>query len=197
MSRCGGERAGERNEDRGLLECRSQGSEASRLPGPGAMLSTYSPPGSIMKASLVLFSLVVATSVGAQAPTDSAVATQPPSVELPPELARVLTDYEVAWRKGGAEVAKLFTEDGFVLPGGRPPVRGRGAIAEHYGGGHGPLALRAFAYATEGSIGYILGGYATDRGKPDMGKFTLTLRRAPDGRWMIVSDMDNMNRRGP
>lgn len=153
-----------------------------------------------MKASLVLVSLLaMATFAWAQAPSDSAAAAmQPPSVQLPPELARVLTDYEAAWRKGGAEVAKLFTEDGFVLAGGRPPVRGRTAIAGHYGsGGHGPLALRAFAYATEGSVGYILGGYATERGKPDLGKFTLTLRKAPDGRWMIVSDMDNMNRRGP
>ena len=143
-------------------------------------------------------SAALITSAPAQAPNNAATTLQPPSVELPAELARVLTDYEVAWRKGGAEVAKLFTEDGFVLAGGRPPVRGRTAIAEHYGsGGHGPLALRAFAYATEGSVGYILGGYATERGTPDIGKFTLTLRKGSDGRWMIVSDMDNMNRRGP
>ncbi len=153
-----------------------------------------------MKASIVLLSLllgvVTAIPAAAQAPFDS-VAKQPPSIELPPELARVLTDYEVAWRTGGTEVAKLFVEDGFVLSGGRPPIQGRSAIAAHYGGGHGPLALRAFAYATGGSVGYILGGYAGARGAPDIGKFTLTLRKAPDGRWMIVSDMDNMNRRGP
>jgi ketosteroid isomerase-like protein len=27
-----------------------------------------------------------------------------------------------------------------------------------------------------------------------MGKFTLTLRKGTDGRWLIVSDMDNGNR---
>ena len=134
--------------------------------------------------------------LGAQARPDTSAAPQLPSVELPPELARVLTDYEVEWRRGGAAVAQLFTEDGFVLSGGRPPIRGRAAIAEHYGsGGGGPLSLRALAFAAEGSVGYIIGAYATERGAPDIGKFTLTLRKRPDGRWMIVSDMDSPNRR--
>ena len=106
----------------------------------------------------------------------------------------MLTDYETEWRRGGAAVAQLFTEDGFVLSGGRPPIKGRAAIAAHYGNGGGPLSLRAIAYAAEGSVGYILGGYTTERGAPDVGKFTLTLRKRPDGRWMIVSDMDNQNR---
>jgi ketosteroid isomerase-like protein len=119
----------------------------------------------------------------------------PPTITLPAELARVLTDYESAYPKGGAAVADLFVEDGYVLSGGRPPVKGRAAIARHYGGNTGPLALRAFAYATEGSVGYILGAYTMRRGDPDVGKFTLTLRRGADGRWLIYSDMDNGNSR--
>jgi ketosteroid isomerase-like protein len=107
----------------------------------------------------------------------------------------VLTDYETEWRRGGAAVSQLFTEDGFVLSGGRPPIRGRAAIAEYYGSGGGPLSLRAIAFAAEGSVGFIIGGYTTERGTPDIGKFTLTLRKRPDGRWMIVSDMDSPNRR--
>lgn len=139
-------------------------------------------------------SAVMSLSLGAQARPDTAAAAQLPSVELPRDLARVLTDYETEWRRGGAAVAQLFTEDGFVLSGGRPPIKGRAAIAAHYGNGGGPLSLRAIAYAAEGSVGYILGGYTTERGAPDVGKFTLTLRKRPDGRWMIVSDMDNQNR---
>jgi ketosteroid isomerase-like protein len=119
-----------------------------------------------------------------------------PSVELPPTLARVLRDYERAWEsKHAAGLAALFAEDGFVLSRGIPPVRGRAAIEKHYTGQGGPLALRAFAFAIDGSIGYILGGYAPEVGKPDTGKFTLTLRRAGDGRWLIVSDRDNGNSR--
>jgi ketosteroid isomerase-like protein len=153
-----------------------------------------------VKIPQILCALVVgaatALPLGAQARPDTSHATQLPSVELPPDLARVLTDYETEWRRGGAAVAQLFTEDGYVLSGGRPPIKGRAAIAEHYGsGGGGPLSLRAIAYAAEGSVGYIIGGYTTERGTPDIGKFTLTLRKRPDGRWMIVSDMDNPNRR--
>jgi ketosteroid isomerase-like protein len=118
------------------------------------------------------------------------------SVELPEPLARVLRDYETAWqKKDAAALAALFTEDGFVLSSGVPPVRGRAQIQKHYTGQGGPLSLRGLAYATEGSTGYIIGGFARQQGEPDIGKFTLTLRKGSDGRWLIVSDMDNGNTR--
>jgi len=117
-----------------------------------------------------------------------------PSVALPDDLARVLRDYEAAWQaKDAAGLAALFAEDGFVLAGGKPPVRGRAAIEAHYAGAGGPLALRALAFATSGDTGYILGGYARRPGERDIGKFTLTLRRGTGGRFWIVSDMDNGN----
>ena len=119
-----------------------------------------------------------------------------PSVTLPPALDRVLRDYERAWTaRDAAGLSALFAEDGFVLQLGRPPVRGREAIRAAYAGAGGPLRLRAFAYATSGDVGYILGGYAGGTGAADDGKFTLTLKRARDGRWLIMSDMDNPNRR--
>ena len=119
-----------------------------------------------------------------------------PSVELPSTLARVLTDYEAAWgERDAAALAALFAEDGFVLSGGTPPVRGRDAIAAHYEGRGGALALRALAYATEGEVGYIIGAYARRPGELDVGKFTLTLRKDEEGRWLIMSDMDNGNSR--
>ncbi len=119
-----------------------------------------------------------------------------PSVKLPPDLARVLTDYEAAWgQKDAAALARLFAEDGVVLPNGRTPVRGRAAIQKYYTGHGGPLSLRALAYAAEGKVGYIIGGYTDTAGKPDIGKFTLTLSKGSDGRWLIMSDMDSPNRR--
>ena len=43
------------------------------------------------------------------------------SVMLPPELTRVLTDYETFWRRAeGAALVGLFDDDGFVLPNGEP-----------------------------------------------------------------------------
>jgi len=117
-----------------------------------------------------------------------------PSVTLPAELAGVLTDYEIAWTAGNASsLAALFAEDGFVLSAGRVATKGRAAIQKLYTHAGAPLALRAFAYATNGDTGYIIGGYSRERGTPDDGKFTLTLRKAGDGRWLIVSDMDNSN----
>ena len=119
-----------------------------------------------------------------------------PSVSLPAPLARVLTDYEDAWqKKDAAALAALFVDDGFVLSNGVPPVRGRAAIEKHYAGQGGPLSLRAFAFASEGATGYIIGGFTRHKGDPDIGKFTLTLRKEQDGRWLIMSDMDNGNSR--
>ena len=137
--------------------------------------------------------LGAATVAGAQ--TEGSPAAEP-SIALPPALARVLTDYESAWSRHDAPaLGKLFAEDGFVLPNGHPPVRGRAAIERYYEGHGGPLALRAIAFAEQGSVGFILGGYASDTGKPDDGKFTLTLRKGPEGRWLIFSDMDSANAR--
>ena len=141
---------------------------------------------------LALFFIAGSRMIGQQ-PAETSAAL-PPSVQLPPELARVLTDYEKGWRAGdGKALAELFAEDGFVLPNGAPPVRGRASIERYYKGPGGPLVLRAFAYAVEGTAGYIVGGFSRQEGQPDVGKFTLTLRKGTEGRWLIFSDMDNGN----
>ena len=128
--------------------------------------------------------------------TVSAQSAPQPSVALPVELARVLRDYEAAWSALDATaLANLFAEDGFVLSNGHEPVRGRAAIEMFYSRQGGPLALRPFAFAMDEHVGYIIGGFAGMAGQPDIGKFTLTLRKEQDGRWLIVSDMDNSNRR--
>jgi len=116
-----------------------------------------------------------------------------PSVELPPALDRVLRDYERAWGGGdAAALAALFTDDGFVLQSNRAPIRGRAAIEALYRGqAGGDLRLRALAFATADSVGYIIGAYGYGEAPADRGKFTLTLRRGPDQRWLIASDMDN------
>ncbi len=147
--------------------------------------------------SIACLVLTVALPLSAQ-PTP-AVAPAIPSVTLPPELDRVLRDYERAWQgRDAAGLAALFTEDGFVLSNGKPPVRGRAAIREAYAKSGGPLALRALAFTTEGKVGYIIGAFGGKPGDPDWGKFVLALRRGDDGRWQIAADMDNENRRaGP
>ncbi|GAB1342086.1 hypothetical protein MASR1M101_12130 [Gemmatimonas sp.] len=114
---------------------------------------------------------------------------------MPPALDRVLRDYEAAWRRGdAAALAALFATDGFVLQGGQAPVRGRAAMQRAYAGqGSAPLRLRALAAATADTVGYIIGAYGYGEPRGDVGKFTLTLRRDRGGRWLIMSDMDNLS----
>jgi len=145
--------------------------------------------------AVVMLALAVASPIAGQ--NVPATPAPLPGVTLPPQLDRVLRDYERAWRAGdAAALAALFAEDGFVLQGGHPPVRGRSAIQAAYSGQDGgPLRLRALAFATSDTIGYIIGAYGYGDAPDDTGKFTLTLHRASDGRWLIFSDMDNTNRR--
>ena len=141
-----------------------------------------------MKRSIALLVLLTVSAVTQASPQ--------PSIALPADFARVLRDYEAAWSSmDAAALARLFAEDGFVLSNGHEAVRGRTAVEAFYRGQGGPLSLRALAFASEGQIGYIIGAFAGIAGQPDIGKFTLTLRKGPDGRWLIVSDMDNSNRR--
>jgi len=142
------------------------------------------------------FALCIAVPGGAL-PAQNAPATAAPALlptaTLPPELDRVLRDYERAWRAGDVvALAALFAEDGFILQGGRAPVRGREAIRAAYTGqGGADLRLRAVAHAVADSIGYIIGAYRYGESASDQGKFTLTLRRTRSGAWLIFSDMDN------
>jgi hypothetical protein len=115
-----------------------------------------------------------------------------PPVELPAALDRVLRDYERAWKEGDGELlAALFTIDGMTLANESLPVRGRSAIAAGISKPGGDLQLRAFAWATSDTVGYIIGGFRYPTTTGPGGKFVLALRRGPDGRWFIAADIDN------
>jgi len=148
----------------------------------------------VCRVSFVSLCLLIPTVARAQAPPAPAPL---PSVTLPQELDRVLREYERAWQAGdAAALAQLFTEDGFVLSNGKPPVRGHEAIRIAYQIAGGPLRLRALGYAVQDTVGYIVGayGYGSDGG--DTGKFILALRRPRGSPWLIAADIDNTNRRG-
>ena len=140
---------------------------------------------------------IAAVLVTAVAGLSSANNQTPPSVDLPAPLARVLTDYEKAWTaKNAKALASLFAEDGWVLSSGQPPVQGRAAIEQHYQNSGGPLSLRGLAYATEGKIGYIVGGFARrTRRHRHRQVHADACARTRDGSWLIYSDMDNGNAR--
>lgn len=128
-----------------------------------------------------------------------AAAQSLPSVNLPPEIDRVLRDYEKAWATNDAKgIASLFAADGIALPSGQPPARGAEAISKAYaGGGAQPTFLRAIDYRTSGDLAYIVGAYGPAGQPNDFGKFVLVLRLV-DGKWMIAADIENGNMRmGP
>lgn len=149
-----------------------------------------------LRVSVLVVSMLASPARASAQPAAAVPATSTdtlPSVPLPPALDRVLRDYERAWRaRDVAALVALFTDDGFVLQPGRPPARGRAALARVYEGqGGGALRLRALAYGQADTVGYIIGAYGYGNAPVDEGKFTLTLRRARGGRWLIASDMDN------
>lgn len=116
-----------------------------------------------------------------------------PSVDLPPELDRVLRDYEKHWKANNGEaLSELFTDDGFINRNGW--IRGRDAIRQAYARSGGDLRLRALGYAAGDTVGYIVGGYRYGDAANDGGKFVLALRRAPRGEWKIAADLDAANR---
>lgn len=148
-----------------------------------------------MRAVAVISLMLVAGPPLAQNSPEHVKVSELPEVALPPDLDRVLRDYERAWRAGDAKgIASLFIEDGVLLQNYRQPIRGRTAIQAVYESEQGsPLRLRALAYAAGDTIGYIVGGYRYGDAAHDIGKFTITLQRTRGGRWLISSDMDSNN----
>lgn len=136
---------------------------------------------------------VLLTAVAARAqPALPRDAAPPAAVTLPPELDRVLRDYERAWRDGnGPALAALFTDDGLAVQSGSPIARGHAAIAGNISGPGGTLQLSAFAYAVSGRVGYIVGGYRYPETTSAGGRFVLALSQGADGRWRIAADLDN------
>jgi hypothetical protein len=136
--------------------------------------------------ALAILGLMAVSTANAQAPAPASAPQ--PSVTLPPELDRVLRDYEKEWSAGNAEG---------LMNSGRPAIRGTADVTALYKTTSGsPLSLRAFAYATSDTVGYIVGGFARDKNSPDGGKFILLLRRSTRNTpWKIAADMDNANRR--
>ena len=141
----------------------------------------------LLAAALLAASASLPAPLAAQ---QGAPAARLPSVQLPPDLDRVLRDYERHWRDDDpAALAALFTPDGLIFRNGW--LQGRDTIRATLRGG-GDLRLRAIAWAADGDVGYIVGayGYGDDAAHRDIGVFTLPLRRDADGVWRIAADLD-------
>ncbi|HEY7568172.1 MAG TPA: DUF4440 domain-containing protein [Gemmatimonadaceae bacterium] len=119
-----------------------------------------------------------------------------PSIALPPDLDRVLRDYEKAWKASDANgLAALFADGRVVMTNSGRAVRGREGVRQMYSNGGGPLVLRAMAYAADDTVAHIIGGYTLRPGEGDAGTFVLALVRSRGGPWLIAADMDRSHRR--
>ena len=99
-----------------------------------------------LTAAVVLISTLAGSARAQPEPTPQAPPPMP-SVTLPPELDRVLRDYEKQWQaRSAAGLAALFMEDGFVLQGGKLPVRGKEAIEQAYRAVREVVEARAAEY---------------------------------------------------
>jgi len=146
-----------------------------------------------MRTAFVLGLLL--SSVPVLSAQQATTATESPSITLPPEMDRVLRDYEKGWTgKDPAGLSQLFAQDGFALMSGTNGARGRPAIAKIYASAGGELKLRALGYSAEGNTGYIIGAYRYGADSQDSGKFVLALQKV-GGKWLIAADIDNGNRR--
>lgn len=143
-------------------------------------------------ALIVLAAMVAAVRASAQTGAEWPL----PVVQLPAELDRVLRDYEAAWKAGdGAQLARVFTEDGIILPSGKLPERGTAAIAASHTRPGGDLQLVAFSWAVGDTVGYIVGGYRYPATTGPGGKYVVTLRKGRDRLWRIAADIENASRR--
>lgn len=128
-------------------------------------------------------------------PGAAADAAPPAAIVLPLELDRVLRDYESAYgQRDAMALARLFSEDGYVLQPGRPPIRGREAVAAALRGEGGPLTLVPIGFAADDSAGYIIGTFGAERAADEGGKFVLALERRAAEPWRIAADIANPNR---
>ena len=141
----------------------------------------------------ILIAALVAVLAPATAAAQEADARLP-TIDLPQDLDRVLRDYERDWKAGDeAALAELFTEDGFVRSSDGW-IRGREAIRERYTAAFGDLRLRAVAFSTSETAGYIVGayGYGDAASETDRGVFVLALRReSSTDPWLIAADLDH------
>jgi ketosteroid isomerase-like protein len=145
-------------------------------------------------AALAVRGIVSATAGPGSAGGRSGAAESLPTVVLPPELDRVLRDFERHWAAGDeAGLAALFTEDALLMPTGFAAERGRAAIRHAYEAVAVPVHLRALAYAADDSVGYVVGAYGFEHSDAEAGKFVFTLRRTPGGAWMISSHIVNIS----
>lgn len=145
---------------------------------------------------VVLFALTVLIAARLQAGPD------PRSSGDTSGLAQLQTEWVAAANaKDSARVAALYAENAVLMPPNAPMAKGRPAIQAVWQGmmdeNARDIALTAVDRSVSGDLGYEAGTYTLNMGAPggpvasDKGKYLMTLRRGPGGKWLIQNDIFN------
>ena len=144
---------------------------------------------------VVLFALTVLIAAGLQAGPD-------PRSGDTGGLARLQTEWAAAANaKDSARVAALYAENAVLMPPNAPIANGRPAIQAVWKGmmdeNARDITLTAIDRSVSGDLGYEAGTYTLNMGAPggpvasDKGKYLMTVRRGPGGKWLIQNDIFN------
>jgi predicted TIM-barrel fold metal-dependent hydrolase len=112
-----------------------------------------------------------------------------PTVELPPDVSRLLRQRAERWNDKAA-LAELYTEDSLVFDIDNPGwIRGRAAVAAHLSDFFArPFRLTAVDFASQGSAGHVAGYFTRgdEASVRHFGFFYLGLAKGGDGVWRIA-----------
>jgi len=124
------------------------------------------------------------------------------------EIVKAADTYRAAVLAGDARAAAAtYTEDGAELPPGRPIVRGRSAIEQHFRGLFQGAKVTGFTFshletAIDGNVGYDAGTYEQRLTLPsgqvmsDLGKYVAVLKRT-QGEWKAAYVIYNSDGASP
>ncbi len=117
------------------------------------------------------------------------------------QIQRVMADYLEAYhRNDPAAMAKLYTDNGLLLPPGRELIRGRDAIRKFWEQGmEAGFQMETLEVGAGIGTGYAVGRYyipADAENDAETGKYVITFQRGPDGAWRVAADIWNEDGNG-
>jgi ketosteroid isomerase-like protein len=160
-------------------------------------MSSPLPPRLMRLLPLALLALSAAAARGsAQQPTAPRTAADIATIK------RAGAEFSQKYMRGDNQgMADLYTEDGMILPPGRPIIKGRPAIAEYWKLQPGAAVVdhktTADSIIVRGDIAYDYGTFRAQNsrdgqvGNPGFGKYVIVWRRQTDGRWLMHLDIWN------
>ena len=176
---------------------------ASSFLRPGCSVTAVSPRATRWATVALACSLAACTRKVTidQAPTSAQNSTAATASAID-AIKRTGAEFSRLYMRGDARgMAAIYTEDGAILPPGRPIIKGRQAIEQYWTLGPGVTVVEhrttPDSIIVRGDIAYDWGTYLARNardgqpGNPAHGKYVIVWRVQPDGRWLMHLDIWN------